>query len=103
MRLSLIILITKILMIRRVVPRTQTGVWLESSKNWDGATVTVLWSVMCTKTTKQVANPNNSDHVVESVSYRKSRNGQIAVRTVYNKLGKAGMFEGNKQRKREQP
>ncbi len=36
------------------------------------------------------------------MSYRKNRNGQITVRTVNNKLSKAGMFEGNKRRKREQ-
>ena len=87
----------------------ERNVWLESSRNWDGKSVTVLWSAiwqdmypyMRTKTTKEIADPNNPEQVVQSVSYRKSRSGQISARTVYNKLGEAGVLEGNKARKRQ--
>jgi hypothetical protein len=87
----------------------ERDVWLESSRNWDGKSVTVLWSAiwqdmypyMRTKTTKEIVDPNNPEQVVQSVSYRKSRSGQISARTVYNKLGEAGVLEGKKARKRQ--
>ena len=51
---------------------------------------------------KVVEDPNNPDLFVQSVSYNKSRTGQISVRSVYNKLCGAGMFgEGNRVRKRQ--
>ncbi len=84
--------------------------WLEDSKNWDGKFVTALWLAiwqdmypyMNTKTTKVVADQNNPEQVVQSVSYNRSRTGQISVRLVYNKLCAAGMFgEGNRVRKRQ--
>jgi hypothetical protein len=87
----------------------ERGVWLEDRNNWDGKFVTALWSAiwhdmypyMNTKTTKVVADQNNPEQVVQSVSYNKSRTGQISVRSVYNKLCAAGMFgEGNRVRKR---
>jgi len=88
----------------------ERGVWLEDRKNWDGKSVTSLWSAiwkdmypyMSTKTTKVVEDPNNPDLFVQSVSYKKSRTGQISVRSVYNKLCGAGMFgDGNRVRKRQ--
>jgi len=60
-----------------------------------------MYPYMRTKTTKEIADPNNPEQVVQSVSYRKSRSGQISARTVYNKLGEAGVLEGNKARKRQ--
>ena len=51
---------------------------------------------------KVVEDPNNPDLFVQSVSYKKSRTGQISVRSVYNKLCGAGMFgDGNRVRKRQ--
>ena len=88
----------------------ERGVWLEDRKNWDGKSVTALWSAiwhdmypyMSTKTTKVLEDPNNPDMLVQSVSYNKSRTGQISVRSVCNKLCGAGMFgEGNRVRKRQ--
>ena len=86
----------------------ERGVWVEDRKNWDGKSVTALWSAiwqdmypyMNTKTTILVTDPNNPEQVVQTVSYNKSRTGQISARSVYNKLCKAGMFEGNRVRKR---
>lgn len=88
------------------------NLWLIGVKNdnWDGKSVTALWSAiwhdmypyMSTKTTKVLEDPNNPDMLVQSVSYNKSRTGQISVRSVYNKLCGAGMFgEGNRVRKRQ--
>ena len=76
------------------------GVWMHDNK-WDGAKVTDLWSAvwedfdpnMRTETKRKVNDKT-------SKSYHKSRHGQVAYSTIYKKLGKAGLLQGNKVRKR---
>ena len=87
------------------------GVWLQSNTRWDGKAVTILWSAvwedlspyMSTKTfTSSSSNvslggePTNS-----SISYHKSQNGQVAVRSIYNKIFSDRKLAGNKPRKKQ--
>ena len=72
--------------------------WVDS---WDGEAVTKLWSAIWEDMdpfmrTETARTKNN----VNSTSYHKSRKGQVSCLTIYEKIGKAGLLEGNKQRKR---
>ena len=75
-------------------------VWLDSNK-WDGVVVTTLWSTIWSdmdpylRTPTQIQIQNKT-----SVSYKKSRQGDVACRSVYNKMQKVGLFKGNKPRKK---
>jgi hypothetical protein len=85
----------------------QRGVWVEGTGGkWDGATVTTLWTsiwkdfipYMCTKTTMQKGDGGDGDYI----SNHKSRTGQAAWRSIYNKLVDANKLCGNKKRRKKQ-
>ena len=71
------------------------NVWLASRK-WDGGSITTLWSSIWEKLDPYL---RTETRVGSTYSYEKSRRGQIAWRTCYNKMLKNGLFEGNKVRK----
>jgi len=85
----------------------QRGVWVEGTRvKWDGAFVTTLWDAiwedfipyMCTKTTMQKGDGGDGDYI----SNHKSRTGQAAWRSIYNKLVDANKLCGNKKRRKKQ-
>lgn len=75
------------------------GVW---ASEWDGEKITTLWSAIWEdfdpymRTETKIANDDTN-----SKSYHKSRKGQVAYSTIYNKLWKEGKLKGNKARKRQ--
>ena len=89
----------------------QRGVWLQSNTRWDGRAITILWSsiwedlspYMSTKTITSLSNLSLQQDQLASnaISYHKSRNGQVAVCSIYNKLVADGKLAGNKPRKRQ--
>ena len=70
------------------------NVWL-AARQWDGGSITTLWSSIWEKLDPYL---RTETRVGSSYSYEKSRRGQIAWRTCYNKMLKKGLFEGNKVR-----
>ena len=78
----------------------ERNAWVDSNK-WDGVTVTTLWSEIWAymdpylRTATQIKNGSET-----SVTYQKSRRGEVAFRTVYNKMQQANLFKGNKPRKK---
>ncbi len=82
----------------------QRGVWVWGTGcKWDGAMVTTLWADIwedfvpytCTKTTMK-------EDGVDYVSTHKSRSGQVAWRSIYNKLVQGNKLCGNKKRRKKQ-
>ena len=68
------------------------NVWHSDVKHWTGQRVTVLWSSIWDE-----LHPYLGDKTGNKV---KSRDGQISWRTCYNKMQGAGLFKGNKMRKK---
>ena len=71
------------------------GVW-QSSKNWNGITITNLWSSIWSELDSYLRTEGrlNSAKTVE-----KSRKGQICWRTCYNNMQRKKKFVGNKVRR----
>ena len=76
----------------------ESGVWLSDTSEWNGATVTTLWSTIWGKLDPYLRTESMSKN--GTIELEKSQNGQIAWRTCYNKMSDKGLLEGNKVRKK---
>ena len=67
---------------------------------WGGESVTKLCSTIWCKLDPYLRTKTQRDKI-SSTTYHKSRQGQIAWRTCYNKMYAEGLFKGNKIRKKK--
>ena len=70
------------------------GVW-QSSKNWNGATITYLWSSIWSELAQYLRTEGRSN---SAKTLEKSRKGQICWRTCYNNMQKKKKCVANKVR-----
>ena len=68
---------------------------------WDGETVTKLWSTIWCKLDPYLRTKTQCDQN-SSTTYHKSQKGQIAWRTCYKKMYAEGLFKGNKTRNKKE-
>ena len=73
-------------------------VWVPYSQ-WGGETINKLWSTIFCKLDPYLHTKTQRDKN-SSTTYHKNRQGQIALRTCYNKMYEEGLFKGNKIRKK---
>ena len=77
----------------------ESGVWLSNTSEWNGSTVTTLWSTIWGKLDPYLRTESMSKN--GTIELEKSRNGQIEWRTCYNKMSDKGLLQGNKVRKKK--
>jgi len=65
------------------------GVWLD--RGWDSASITTLWSTIWPRIEPYLYTETMT--AAGDVSLHKSRTGQLAWKTCYNKMQKRGLFK----------